>query len=138
MEHTPELESIDEEECLQLLGAQSLGRLAVVNDDQPLILPLNYCLQDRQVVFRTASGGNLQRATLSKVAFEVDEYDPASGVGWSVLIQGVLREITDAIDPRSEALRQLKVEPLAPGERERWLTVHPVQITGRRFQGVGG
>ena len=42
-----DLEVISEAECLQLLERHHLGRIAVVIDGQPLILPVNYALSHR-------------------------------------------------------------------------------------------
>ncbi|TMJ21280.1 MAG: pyridoxamine 5'-phosphate oxidase family protein [Alphaproteobacteria bacterium] len=85
------------------------------------------------VVFRTGEGTKLQLAVMVRVAFEVDDWDAATGVGWSVVIKGVAEEITSGIDPFAMALRSRRVVPLAPGVREYWIAVYPSEITGRRF-----
>jgi hypothetical protein len=71
---------------------------------------------------------------MSKVAFEIDEVDMASGTAWSVMIQGIAYEITGALDSLSERLQQLVVEPMAPGERKNWVAVMWREISGRRFR----
>jgi len=47
------LNIIPREECLRLLGGQSVGRLGFVSWDQPMILPVNYAVSG-VVVFRVA------------------------------------------------------------------------------------
>lgn len=128
------LESLTESECMDLLATHHLGRLAVVLEDQPLIFPVNYALGDRIVAIRTADGTKLAAARNAHVAFEIDGYEPDAGRAWSVLVQGVAYDITEAVDRQSELARRLRVEPLAPGSFDRWLGIHPVAITGRRFQ----
>ena len=48
-------------------------------------------------------------------------------------MRGYAREITRAVDHRSEALRRLPVTPFAPGEKSHWIEVVPKTITGRRL-----
>jgi len=133
-----QLEEIPEVECRHLLALHRLGRLAVVVEGHPQIFPLNYALDDRLIVFRTAPGTKLTFAPMSRVAFEIDDYDPSIRGGWSVMVQGVAEEITGALDRISEAARKLPVSPLAPGQREHWLAVRPTRITGRRFRLAAG
>jgi len=131
------LEPIAEQECLYLLGLHRLGRVAVNVDGRPQIFPVNYAVSGRVVAFRTAPGTKLASAPMSHVAFEIDEYDSTTGVGWSVMVKGVAYEITDAVDQDSlEARRQL-VRPMAPGQREHWVAIRPDEITGRRFRSHG-
>jgi uncharacterized protein len=128
-----ELEIISETECLDLLTRHSLGRLAVVVSGRPLIFPVNYAWGDRVIAIRTVEGTKLAAARNSHVAFEIDSYDPDAGIGWSVLVQGVAYEITEAVDRQSRLARRLPVRPLPSGPRDHWLAIHPVAITGRRF-----
>ena len=73
--------------------------LAVVIGGQPHILPLNYAAdQDGVIVFRTADLTAATEAALANVAFEIDEIDLARRQGWSVVVHGFGREITDAVD----------------------------------------
>ncbi len=81
------LEELSEEECLELLGAHSVGRIAVVRDNQPLIFPVNYVFEGRTVAFRTDPGTKLTWAKLGRVAFEIDETDTLYREGWSVHVQ---------------------------------------------------
>ena len=128
-----DLEVLPEDECFELLARHRLGRVAVVAAGQPLIFPVNYALGDRVIAFRTAEGTKLATAPNSHVAFEIDGYDQASGVGWSVVLQGVAYEITNAVDRHSQLTRSLPVQPLAPGEREHWIGILPTELSGRRF-----
>jgi uncharacterized protein len=130
--HT-DLEEISEDECLQLLDRHELGRVAVVVAGQPLIFPVNYALSHRVVTFRTAHGTKLANAPGTNVAFEIDEYDALTGVGWSVLVQGVGVDATTALDDVSWTARGGTPHPLAPGVKIHRLAIKPISITGRRF-----
>jgi uncharacterized protein len=99
------------------------------------VLPVNYASDGAIVVFRTAKGTKLDRSLQGRIAFEVDGWDEETGVGWSVVLKGVAEEVTTGNDPFSAALRERKVMPLAPGDREHWIAVYPAQISGRRFHG---
>jgi len=131
----PSLASLSRDECLTLLRQGSVGRLAVVIDGRPHILPLNYAADEGGViVFRTADLTVATEAALANVAFEIDEIDLARREGWSVAVHGFGREITDAIDRDSERLRRMPVHPWASGQRERWFKITPREITGRRLR----
>jgi nitroimidazol reductase NimA-like FMN-containing flavoprotein (pyridoxamine 5'-phosphate oxidase superfamily) len=128
----PNMEALDERECLRLLATEEVGRIAVVLGRQPLIFPVNYALDDKAVVFRTDPGTKLATASLEKVSFEVDHIDRANRSAWSVVIQGVGQEVTRSYSRLFDHVRSLSVVPWAPGEKARWVRVVPTHISGRR------
>jgi uncharacterized protein len=132
-----QLSELSEQECLDLLASSEVGRLAVVSDGQPLIFPVNYVLDGSLVVFRNDPGTKLTHATLERVALEVDEVDLVRREGWSVLVTGTGREITDAMDATSLRELELPVEPFAEGERGHWVRIVSPTITGRRITHLG-
>ena len=129
-----DLEVLSTDECKRLLQAQRMGRIALVVDGRPHILPVNYVFDEGAVVFRTSAGLKLERGPLTEVAFETDDVDRRRGVAWSVMVQGTAHHITDTLDPLSRRLRDLPVEPAAPGARLEWLAVYADHISGRRFK----
>lgn len=127
------LEVLESQECLRLLERRHLGRIGVSVAERPLIMPVNYVIDDGTVVFRTAAGTKFDAAVRGNfVAFEIDEADDTYHVGWSVLVTGVAEEITDA-DERRE-VEALPLKPWAPGEKDHFLRIRPVTITGRRIR----
>jgi len=132
-----ELEPVADQECLSLLRLHRLGRVALDVDGRPQVFPVNYALSGRVVAFRTAPGTKLANAPMSHVAFEIDDYDSTTGVGWSVMVKGIAYEITDALDHDSVEARRQLVRPMAPGQRDRWVAIRPDEITGRRFRHHG-
>ena len=130
----PALVELDRAECERLLASQEVGRLAVVVDGSPHVVPVNYATPGGGVVvFRSAPGTVLTEASLREVAFEVDEIDRSTHSGWSVEVRGVGRDIADALDAESVRLRQLPIITWAPGERQQWFKIIPDAVTGRRL-----
>jgi nitroimidazol reductase NimA-like FMN-containing flavoprotein (pyridoxamine 5'-phosphate oxidase superfamily) len=130
----PGIEVLNERQCTDLLSSRQLGRIAFAVGDRTEIFPVNYATDGAIVIFRTAPGTKLAGATVSGVAFEVDDWDPQTQVGWSVVLKGVAQEVTEGKDPFAAALRSRGVWPLAPGEREHWIAIYPSELSGRRFR----
>src|SRR5665213_4479596 len=87
--------------CEAFLANESVGRLAVVVDGTPHIVPVNYVAEGSTIVFRTGADTILTEASLRKVAFEVDSVHERHRTGWSVCVHGYGREITGCVDPES-------------------------------------
>ena len=128
-----ELEELTVEECLELLRANRVGRLAVSTPEGPAIFPVNYAVGGDRIVFRTDPGTKLDASRLRRVAFEIDSLDPDEGTGWSVVVEGVGTEISGAVDEVSVALQALELHPFAPGAKEHLIEIQPRSITGRRL-----
>jgi uncharacterized protein len=122
-------------ECVKALRAHDLGRIAVVDREvRPLIFPVNYFFDEGVIVFRTAPGTKLDLAPGAHVGFEIDGWDPGQGIGWSVLVKGVARDITHPRGAPTGRMRFWPVRPMAPGSREHWVGISADEITGRRFR----
>jgi nitroimidazol reductase NimA-like FMN-containing flavoprotein (pyridoxamine 5'-phosphate oxidase superfamily) len=132
------MQELDQEECAALLAGEQVGRIGVVVDGQPLVFPVNYVFDNGTVLMRTGYGSLLSGAALGLVAFEIDGFDDGRRTGWSVLIQGVGHDVTDALDTKSEHLQTLEVSPWAPGSKPRLLRIDATSTTGRRFGSATG
>jgi nitroimidazol reductase NimA-like FMN-containing flavoprotein (pyridoxamine 5'-phosphate oxidase superfamily) len=135
-ETKPVLENLDAAECLRLIAPGGVGRIAFVGSYDLTILPVNYRLADGAIIFRTAEEGLIEEDLRTgiahgeyQVAFEVDHLDEAAREGWSVLIQGPAHHLDAAGE--QEAARRTGVEPWAPGERNHFIRITPVRVTGR-------
>jgi nitroimidazol reductase NimA-like FMN-containing flavoprotein (pyridoxamine 5'-phosphate oxidase superfamily) len=128
------LSPVPETQCWQLLASAQVGRLGLLVDGRPEVLPVNYILDGESVLFRTAEGTVLTHAARKVVAFQVDRVDEAVHEGWSVLVQGRADDISDAIDANSERMRRLSLVTWAPGTRHRWFRIQPDKVTGRRLR----
>ena len=125
---------IPTEECYGLLDTHEIGRIGVLVDRYPLILPVNYRLDGTTVVIRTHPGTILQAAEHANVTFEVDEVDRVSRSGWSVLVRASAEEV--GAEHRDELIartQQSGVEPWAPGDKGHWIRLITHEITGRRI-----
>lgn len=129
------LEILSEQMCRELLASRDLGRIAFHAEKEIEIFPVNYSTDGTIVVFRTGPGTKLAQSTATRVAFEVDDWNAATQVGWSVVLKGVAEEVTLGTDPFAAALRTRPVVSLAPGEHDYWIAIYPATITGRRFHG---
>ncbi|MDX2847725.1 pyridoxamine 5'-phosphate oxidase family protein [Actinacidiphila glaucinigra] len=80
-------------ECRARLDGHGVGRIAVTTPGHEAVLPVNYSVVDRSVVFRTAPGSGPAQAVGTEVVFEVDHVDEALSQGWSVLVRGPARRV---------------------------------------------
>jgi hypothetical protein len=121
------------EECWKRLRSHELGRVGVVVDGRPQIFPVNYGVVQGAVVFRTGVGVKLDAARLGPVCFEIDGWDDRAGTGWSVMVQGSAREVSNPTDPLWAGVRGLSVHTAAPGTRSHAVAIHVDAISGRYF-----
>jgi uncharacterized protein len=129
----PHMEELHHDECRKLLAERHLGRLAIADFGGPVIFPVNYVFDQDLVIFRTDPGSKLDAATeRESVAFEIDAIDEATRTGWSVVVRGIMGDITDTT--HLERLRALPLYPWAPGAKTRYVRVRPLSMTGRRIR----
>ena len=98
-----------------------------------MIFPVNFALDGDLVVFRTDPGTKLTYGGFGPVAFEADAFDATKKEGWSVVVAGTGREITDALDEASEREREMPLQPWASGPKGSWIRILWAEITGRRL-----
>lgn len=126
------LTELSTEECYELLASRSVGRIAFVVDDSPVVLPVNHAVDGDDIVFRTSPRTELGRQMIrGRVAFEVDDFDEFNQSGWSVLFQGTV-EYDDSAVPWPED----KSRPWAEGVRNLVVRIRPRLVTGRRLLGA--
>jgi transcriptional regulator with XRE-family HTH domain len=119
-------------ECFQLIAPGGIGRIAFPAGSWIMLLPVSFAVIAGTIVFRTSAVGVIAEcADDCPASFEVDRIDEAWEQGWSVLIQGTARRVTDAAQVCS--LRQgAAVSPWAGGDRDAYMRVIPARISGRR------
>ena len=127
----PESRDLDTQECLRLLRAGVVGRVALSTPDGPHILPVNYAVFEDTIVVRTSAYsilGTYGRGAM--LAFEIDHIDHDRHVGWSVVARGrgwaetepdEITRIREAWQPR----------PWASGTRNLYLRIRWESLTGR-------
>jgi len=73
-----------------------VGRVALIDQGEPVILPVNHAMDGEAVVFRTARGSKLMAADNEMpVAFEVDGFDEDRRAGWSVVVRGKVTSVEE-------------------------------------------
>lgn len=126
------LEILGRQECMALLRSAPLGRIAFTRQALPAIQPVNFAMDGEDVIICTVSGSKLSAATAnSVVAFESDDFDAAGRCGWSVMLIGQARRVTDPDEVAT--LKSLALHTWAPGHRNQFIRIHPEIVTGRRI-----
>jgi uncharacterized protein len=127
---------LDRRECLELLAAESVGRIAYAAGTGARILPVNYILVEDCIIFRTVPHGEIYRNALnSNCAFEIDEADEFFESGWSVVALGRLELATEDDFAR---MRYGKLpEAWAGGNRYMFVRLPCEHVSGRRVIGHG-
>jgi uncharacterized protein len=118
------------DDCWDLVGGEEFGRLAYRLVDEVHIVPINYAVDGRSLLFRTGSGNKLLAAALhSDVALEVDWHDDLTA--WSVVMRGHLRQLDEDEEHRIE---QLPLHPWVPTLKYDVIELTPEVVTGRYFR----
>jgi len=116
-----------------LLEPGGVGRIGFLSVEGIEMLPVNFAVAGKTVVFRTAPDTLLAAYASAPVSFEADHLDEASREGWSVLVQGHAHKIAD-----EHEVRRLEqgtcLEPWAGGARDVWVRITSTRISGRRIQ----
>ena len=128
-----DLEVLDSAACLDLLGTLDVGRCAwVAEDGRVVVLPVNFAIEEGDIVFRSAAGAKLAAARAGqRFSFEGDDVEPALRTGWSVLVTGRASEVGDPVE--AARLAQL-VHPWSRDHRPNVVRLHAEQISGRRLR----
>ena len=116
-------------ECLDLVGASSVGRLCFLDGDTPIAYPVSFKLHrgdvSSSIVMRTGPASLVAKYT-GPASFEVDEIDVDARMAWSVLMRGTVR--------RSHEPEDLPVpDPWIADGRQVWLLMEINTVSGRRF-----
>jgi nitroimidazol reductase NimA-like FMN-containing flavoprotein (pyridoxamine 5'-phosphate oxidase superfamily) len=135
----PDVEPLDDGECLRLISPGGVGRLAYFGRVGLAVLPVSYKLDEGSIVFRTALDSPTDEDLRTgiegaeyKVSFEIDEVGENAQEGWFVFIQGAAHHM-DSDDDRAAAWAS-DVQPSAGGEREHFVRITPTFIAGRRLR----
>jgi nitroimidazol reductase NimA-like FMN-containing flavoprotein (pyridoxamine 5'-phosphate oxidase superfamily) len=90
------LTHLEDQECWQLLAEHRLGRMAIVQRGNPVVVPVNYVVSDSSVVCRVGRGSLLDPGEEARpVAVEIDGARPEYHAGWSVVLQGRATQVRD-------------------------------------------
>ena len=127
------MEILDREECIRLMEGHpaGVGRVALAGP-RPVIFPVNYAIDNGNIVFRTDAGTKFHAAVHKAfVAFEVDWVEPTWQTGWSVVVRGQAHLVTDPDELKR--VRRLPLLPWAEGGKENFVSIETKLISGRRL-----
>jgi len=131
--HERALLTLSPAECFDLLEPGGIGRVGFTSADGIMMLPVNFAVMGRTIIFRTAPDTLLALYADAQVGFQVDRLDEALHEGWSVLVHGHAHKVTD-----EREVKQLEdgthLEPWAGGARDVYVRIAPTRISGRRIQ----
>lgn len=86
-------------EAMRLLASVPVGRLVFTHQALPAIRPVNHLVEDDTIVIALTPGSAIAASTASGgtvVAYEADALDLDGRLGWTVIVVGVARLVTDA------------------------------------------
>lgn len=132
MEHSENpVTVLTEDESWELVAGEAMGRLVTRVGDVVDVVPINFVLDGRALVFRTAPGSKLSGLTInSSVVFETDRFDAVGG--WSVVLRGTARALeTEAEVAAAEAL---PLRPWVPTLKTVFVRVEVESLSGRAFR----
>ena len=119
-----ELRALSPAECFELLEPGGIGRVGFSSADGIMMLPVNFALTAKTVVFRTAPDTLLALHADAKVSFEADRLDDARLEGWSVLVHGHAHKVTGERDVK-HLEDGTRLEPWAAGARDVYVRIAP-------------
>jgi nitroimidazol reductase NimA-like FMN-containing flavoprotein (pyridoxamine 5'-phosphate oxidase superfamily) len=135
----PVVEVMDEAECLPLIAGGGVGRIGYTSRFGPTVLPVNYEVYEGSIVFRTGFRSSLEEDLRTgiadaeyNVAFEIDQMQPVTQEGWSVLVQGAAHFVDT--DEELAPILRLGVHAWAGGAKDQFIRIIPTRITGRRIR----
>lgn len=125
---------IDPEAALDLLGRAEFGRVAFVVDGAPVIRPLNHVVLDGRIFVFTRHTSAFARAVKAgdgiQVAYEADEVEPDTRLGWSVLVAGTAVDVSR--DPHAAQIG-LQVESWMRDPLDMVIAVDAERVSGLRL-----
>lgn len=123
------------EEALRLLASVPFGRVIFTRDALPAVRPVNHLVDDGEIVIvRTKLTSRLTSTVRADsnivVAYEADDIDPIEQLGWSVVVTGIARPVTD---PERVARYEALLRPWVDGMMDSIVAIEPTLVTGVRL-----
>jgi nitroimidazol reductase NimA-like FMN-containing flavoprotein (pyridoxamine 5'-phosphate oxidase superfamily) len=125
-------------EALRLIGSVPFGRIVFTEHALPAIRPVNHVYNGRDIIIRTHEGTALTNAASAPaprlgvvVAYEADQIDPRTRVGWSVVVTGYAKVVAD-LDEIERYMAM--VQPWVEGWMDVVVRISPDLVTGYRLE----
>ena len=130
MDEQMQLRQVSRTRALELLGSVNLGRLVFTHEALPAIRPVNHLVECESIIVRATAGAAIISAANRHgivVAYEADSIDPDSHVGWSVIVVGTARLLTD---DSAAARYRTRLKPWVSGPVDDVITISSDLVTG--------
>ena len=126
------LQTLSAAECFDLLESGGVGRVGFAAADGIMMLPVNFAVTRKTIVFRTAPDTLLAVYADGRVSFQTDHLDEVLHAGWSVLVHGHAHKVTDEREVK-QLENRTRLAPWAAGPRDVYVRITPTGISGRRL-----
>ncbi|WP_084495241.1 pyridoxamine 5'-phosphate oxidase family protein [Nocardia shimofusensis] len=124
-------------EAMRRLASVPFGRIVFTRDALPAVRPVNHLVDRQLIIVRTGLSTGLSNSVRSArsvvVAYEADEIDPVRRLGWSVVVTGVARPVTDA---RLLEEYRHRLRPWVNSAADEVVAIEPTLVNGIEL--VGG
>ncbi|MEU8618305.1 pyridoxamine 5'-phosphate oxidase family protein [Streptomyces sp. NPDC048623] len=127
---------LDPDEALRLLAGAPLGRIVFTRQALPAIRPVNHIVDDGHIIIRTHESGALVLSTKEAgtrgvvVAYEADDIDTTTRLGWSTVVTGYCHLVTD---PDDLARYERLLTPWSDQTMDQVVRIRPDLVTGIRL-----
>ena len=124
-------------DALRLLGSVPIGRIVFTRHALPAIRPVNHLVDQDDIIIRTHEGAALSSAAEQAgpsgvvVAYEADSIDPETRLGWSVVVTGYARLITDPA--QAAAYQRVLYSWVDLADMDYTVRIRPDLVTGYRL-----
>jgi hypothetical protein len=130
MDEHRRLQQLSRTRALELLAGVDLGRLVFTHHALPAIRPVNHLVEAESIIVRATSGAAITAAAGNRgvvVAYEADCIDSGSHLGWSVIVVGTARLLTD---DAAAARYRARLKPWISGVVDDVITISADVVTG--------
>lgn len=127
------LQPLTRSKSLDLLASVGHGRLVFTHQALPAIRPVNHLVEGESVIMRATAGAAITSSAGRNgvvVAYEADSIDAASHLGWSVVVVGTARLLTDE---NAAARYRARLRPWISGTADDVITITSDVVTGYRL-----
>lgn len=129
---------VGRDEALRLVGSVPFGRIVFTERALPAIRPVNHVYNGQDIIIRTHEGAALTNSAATPaprlgvvVAYEADQLDLRTRVGWSVVVTGYAKVLADP----DEVEQYMKmVQPWVEGSMDVVVRITPDLVTGYRLE----
>ena len=122
---------LDPAEAWDLLREVEYGRVVFTLGALPAVRPVNHLIDGGDIVIRTRLTASVSEAvgphSMTVVAYQADQIDARAQLGWSVVVTGYARTVTD---PAEVARLEGLLEPWVTMAMDTVIRIHPEIITG--------